>query len=278
VTANGAGTVSVAEYAGNPVGATPPPGTSNFFDVNVADGTFSSLTVVDCNLDPNNLSHLIYWYDGAQWLPVSNQSYDGTCVTMTFSNVTSPSVTDLVGTPMAEGTGGGRIVSVGPANTEGVLRISAGDWLSGGYHLKVASKTKKPVSVSMTNAQVLLPVTCGNKATATLAIPLQGRTFSIAAGSTSWFATNDPDSPAGFLGAVAVADPCAGSGMKTTSAGARLLGTLTTSPAGTAVSIGFHYRDPRAKGKRNISCVSTTSNPEPGVSDCTGAWSPAGTA
>ena len=92
------------------------------------------------------------------------------------------------------------------------------------------------------------------------------------AGSTSWLPTNDNNAPTGFQGAVQIANPC-GTGVKITSAGATLMVTLSTSPAGTRVSLALHYRDPRAKGGPNISCANPSANPAPGVKDCTAGWS-----
>jgi hypothetical protein len=277
VTATGAGTVTVAQYSADPVSVSPPAGTSNFFDVNIAAGSFTSVQVIDCALDPANTSHLIYWYDGTQWLPVSNQTYVAPCVTMVFTNVSAPAIADLVGTPLAEGNGSVRSAVVGPENTEGILRVSAGDWLSAGYRLKLTTKSKKTVSVSLTNARLVVPVTCGDGRSATLEVALQGRTYTLPAGSTSWTPTADADSPSGYQGAIRVVDACSGTGMRTTSRGASLVASVTTSPDRVQVSLSFHYRDPKAKGKHDISCADVSTNREPGVSDCTATWSAATT-
>jgi len=274
--ATGTGTMTVSQYGSDPVSAPAPSGTSNFFDVNVPAGSsFTSLTVVDCAIDPANTSNVIYWWNGSQWTPVSNQTYDATtgCVTMTFTDLTSPTIAQLAGTVFADTPADRRTVSVGPANTEGTLRLVAGDWLSAGYEFKFAAKTKKATTVSLTNARLVLPVSCGNGAVGRqLVVNLAPGSYSVPAGSTSWLPTNDNNAPTGFQGAVQIANPC-GTGVKITSAGATLTATLSTSPAGTRVSLALHYRDPRAKGGPNISCANPSANPAPGVKDCTAGWS-----
>ena len=97
--------------------------------------------------------------------------------------------------------------------------------------------------------------------------------YRLPAGSTAWMPTTDTDAPAGFQGAVQVADPCNGSGTKTTSAGATLTATMSTLPAGTPLSLAFHYRDSWAKGGPNISCANPSANPAPGIKSCTAGWS-----
>jgi len=267
--------MTVAQYGSDPVSAPAPSGASNFFDVNVPTGSITSLTVVDCAIDPANTSNVIYWWNGSQWTPVSNQTYDATtgCVTMTFTDVTSPTTAQLAGTVFADTPADRRTVSVGPTNTEGTLRLVAGDWLSAGYEFKFAAKTKKATTVSLTNARLVLPVSCGNGAVGRqLVVNLAPGIYSVPAGSTSWLPTNDNNAPTGFQGAVQIANPC-GTGVKITSAGATLMVTLSTSPAGTRVSLALHYRDPRAKGGPNISCANPSANPAPGVKDCTAGWS-----
>lgn len=98
-TATGQGTISVALYDGNPVGSANPTGATNFFDVYVApDSTFSSITVINCHLSGGNT---VYWWNGSDWAPVSNQSYDPdtACVTITIDGGSSPNHLQLTGTP-----------------------------------------------------------------------------------------------------------------------------------------------------------------------------------
>lgn len=278
--ASGSGTISVAEYTADPLNGPPPAGASNYIDVNVApDSSFTSLTVVDCALDPTNTSHVIYWWDGSAWLPVSDQTYDSTtgCVTMTFSAVTSPSVTQLIGTVFADIPASSRTVNLA-ANTEGLLRVLAGDRLAAGYELKLAMKAKKSITVSLSNVSVVLPISCGNGAQGKqLIVPLAPATYTLPAGSTAWLPTNDNNAPSGFQGSLQVTDVCGGSGMKTTNVGARLMATLSTSPGTVLTAIALHYRDPRAKGMANINCADPVANPAPGVKACTASWSSSST-
>ncbi len=105
--ASGSGTLSVAQYAADPVPTPDPNGASAYFDVHVASGSaFSTLTVVDCNLSGASGTTgygIIDWWDGTQWSPVSNQQYDPTtnCTTLTFTGASAPNLTQLAGTPFA---------------------------------------------------------------------------------------------------------------------------------------------------------------------------------
>jgi len=108
-TASGtAGSVTVAQYAGNPAAGTPPPNGANYFDVKVSPGnTFTSVQIVDCNLGAGNT---IYWYTGAAWTvasPVSPNTPTAGCATLTVSSTSSPNLSQLTGTPFASGTSSG---------------------------------------------------------------------------------------------------------------------------------------------------------------------------
>ncbi|HZU77054.1 MAG TPA: PxKF domain-containing protein, partial [Dehalococcoidia bacterium] len=104
VTAQGSGTISVATYgATGPLGW-PPSSTNGAIDVHLTSGsTFTSVTVVDCDLNGGNV---VYWFNGSTWTPVSPQTYDATApsgqcapnVTMTLSATSSPSLSQLTGT------------------------------------------------------------------------------------------------------------------------------------------------------------------------------------
>lgn len=110
VDAAGMGSLLAARYEGNPGGAT---GFSNntgaYSDVHIVPGsTFSSLVIVNCALGGGNTA---YWWNGSQWLLVSNQVYDpaSACVTITVNASTSPSLNNLLGTPFATGFSGSRL-------------------------------------------------------------------------------------------------------------------------------------------------------------------------
>jgi len=97
--ATGSGTLSVADFASNPGGATNFSSAGAFVDLHLQAGnTFTSLTVEDCDLNGGNR---VYWWNGSDWALASNQTYNSTthCVTITVNGSTSPSLVDLTGTP-----------------------------------------------------------------------------------------------------------------------------------------------------------------------------------
>ena len=96
--------MTVGIYNSNP-GGTPLFNSSNaYVDVYVAPGnTFTALTIVDCNL---NGGTKIYWWNGTAWALAYDQSYSSSthCVTITVNNSTSPSLSQLTGTPFGAAT------------------------------------------------------------------------------------------------------------------------------------------------------------------------------
>jgi probable HAF family extracellular repeat protein len=108
----GAGTLSVAQYSGDPIGTNSSPNTSAFstaegsgyFDVYVAPGSsFTSLTLEYSNTGGTTL----YWWDGNVWALVSNQSYNPTTGTIivTVTTTSSPSIAQLTGTVFGVASG-----------------------------------------------------------------------------------------------------------------------------------------------------------------------------
>jgi hypothetical protein len=74
---------------------------ANYFDLHVAPGsTYTGLNVTICNG-----GNIVYWWDASAttWRPVSPQQLDAQsgCVTMTLTPQSSPSMTQLAGTPLA---------------------------------------------------------------------------------------------------------------------------------------------------------------------------------
>ncbi len=107
ITANatGVGIVTVGIYNSNPGGTPSFSSSGAYMDVHVAPGnTFTSLTIVDCNLYGGTQ---VDWWNGTTWALASNQSYNSStvCVTITVNNSTSPSLNQLTGTPF--GAAGG---------------------------------------------------------------------------------------------------------------------------------------------------------------------------
>ncbi|HEY8600263.1 MAG TPA: S-layer homology domain-containing protein [Thermomicrobiales bacterium] len=107
VRARGAGTVTVAQFGGNPAGAPNfgVPGGSAFLDARVTPGHQFTAAIVNCNLGG---ATTLYWWNGSSWSPASDQSATPAgCVTVTVSAVTSPSLDQLTGTYIAAGMSAG---------------------------------------------------------------------------------------------------------------------------------------------------------------------------
>ena len=106
----GVGTLVVARYSANPGGVSGfANNTGSYTDVHIAPGSaFTSLSIVNCALNDGNTA---YWWNGSLWQAASNQSYDGAtgCATITVNTSTSPSLSDLTGTPFGAGFIGNRV-------------------------------------------------------------------------------------------------------------------------------------------------------------------------
>ncbi len=99
-TSNGIGTITIAQYLSNPVGAPPPLNALKYYDIHIS-GTFSLLIISYCGLSPGTP---IYFWDGSKWVAASNTSYDGDCVRVTVNDNTVPNLTQLSGTLFAAGS------------------------------------------------------------------------------------------------------------------------------------------------------------------------------
>ena len=91
----------MATYGADPTAGAVSGGTGAFYDVAVAPGsTFRSLDLTFCDLGGGNS---VSWWNGATWVPFSDQSYSSTsnCVTATADASTSPTPAQLTGTPVA---------------------------------------------------------------------------------------------------------------------------------------------------------------------------------
>lgn len=101
VTAEGSGSVTLAQFEDNPGPSVVFEATGAYFDVFVPAGSnLTSLTIVNCEQNGGNL---VSWFDGNEWLLASNQTYDADtgCVTILVTDQTSPSLADLSGTYFA---------------------------------------------------------------------------------------------------------------------------------------------------------------------------------
>jgi VCBS repeat-containing protein len=101
--AEGDGLLVVAEYDANPGGIPSFSASGTYFDVYTApDSTFSQVTIEACSL---NASDKLYWWNtvSGQWEKASPQSFDAGCVTLTVTDASSPSLSQLSGTAFAAG-------------------------------------------------------------------------------------------------------------------------------------------------------------------------------
>jgi hypothetical protein len=95
--ASGSGTVAVAQYASDPGGTPSFTSTGSFFDVYASqDSNFNSINIIVNNL---NGGDCVYWWNGAAWIPASDQTYDpeSNSVTVTVNSSTIPNLSDLHG-------------------------------------------------------------------------------------------------------------------------------------------------------------------------------------
>jgi putative cell wall-binding protein len=103
VTATGVGAFTVSQYPGDPVEVDAPvSGTTSYFDVLAAAGSdFSSLAVKQCGLSAD--AHSIVWFNGTRWLKASPVSFANGCATVTITDTSSPTLSELTGTVFAAG-------------------------------------------------------------------------------------------------------------------------------------------------------------------------------
>jgi hypothetical protein len=124
-TTTGTGTVGVWQYDSNPEAPTAPPApVANYFDVYASGSGLTSVTVKDCNLGGGNTVY--YWDAGtSSWIVVAPQSYDSSasppCITFTLDTSTTPSITQLSGTPFAVVTTASSPTTLGAADKYKVL-------------------------------------------------------------------------------------------------------------------------------------------------------------
>ena len=101
VQGNGAGAMTVATYGSNPTSSTPVAPTGVYDDVALGNGSgFSSVTIAVCDYGPGSS---LEWYDSAtsSWVEFSFQAKSVTCLFAGVGATTSPTLTQLGGTPIA---------------------------------------------------------------------------------------------------------------------------------------------------------------------------------
>jgi len=129
-TATGSGTVSVAQYAADPVAAPLPAGAAEYFDVYTAPGSaFNTITVTRCNVPAAN--HTLYWWDATAgvWTLVAPQSYDANtaCVTAQLGAGSSPTIAQLSGDYFGVGA---PVSTTGQSDGSATPELGSGELLS----------------------------------------------------------------------------------------------------------------------------------------------------
>ncbi len=176
----------------------------------------------------------------------------------------------------------GKTFTIGPSSMEGAIRISAGDWVNGGYSFKF--KSAHTATTFTVTAFVTITGPCLNSAgqklgtTDVITVPLGTVPYAIPASSnaTDWLPTGDANNVLSWEGSiVAPADLCGGGGNKLdASKGAVYTATVSqVPPTGSLVDFRFKYRDPAAKGKPNTNCLDTSDPNRARADVCGASWS-----
>ena len=105
------GTARVFVYTTTPAGTPPPAGTTGvYFDVSTS-GSVTKITMQVCGLSGGSD---LEWWNGTEWLPVSGDpgpTLSNGCLSLTLDSSSSPSISDLGGTPFASVQSGYRLVA-----------------------------------------------------------------------------------------------------------------------------------------------------------------------
>jgi SdrD B-like protein len=168
----------------------------------------------------------------------------------------------------------GKTFTIGPSSMEGHLKITAGDWISGGFSFKFKDGNHIATDFTVTS-KLTLAVTCpsGGGPGGTILVDLGTKTYSVPTGNTNWLPTGDANSVLSWMGSTQAPDLCSGNPMDNAK-GAVFTATVSQNPpTGSLVDFRFKYRDPNAKGKGNVNCLDT-SDPRRNKADVCGAsWS-----
>jgi len=179
-------------------------------------------------------------------------------------------------------TNTGKTFTIGPSSMEGAIKISAGDWVNGGYSFKFNSAhiaTTFEITAFVTITGPCLSST-GVKlgTTDVITVPLGTIDYAIPASSsaTDWLPTGDANNVLSWEGSiVAPSSLCGGGGNKLdASKGAVYTATVSQNPpSGSLVNFRFKYRDPAAKGKPNTNCLDTSDPNRARADVCGASWS-----
>jgi hypothetical protein len=242
------------------------------------DHIFAQRIAADCGLEPEFCQTVT----GTNTVEI--ETFDIAPSKITFFNVTTAVCTD----ESATNAGGplpcvyGKSFTIGPSSMEGAIRISAGDWVNGGYSFKFKSAhTATSFTVS---SYLTIQGLCRNSSgqltgtTDAITVSMGTRTYAIPASTkaTDWLPTGDANNVLSWEGSVvAPSGLCGGGGNQLdASKGATYYATVSQNPpSGSLVDFRFKYRDPAAKGKPNTNCLDT-SDPNRAKADVCGAsWS-----
>ena len=159
----GSGTVAVTQYAENPETRASFESAGRYFDVVVSPGnSFQAVRIKECKLVA---SDTVYWFDGTRWVAATPQKFDPRdgCIVVgpLNSSTSSPTLSELTGTPFAVGTEGTALTegdtltfSHQPLATEGSL--GAGQTVNGAVYARTAAAAAIP------GATVYLATAAGN--------------------------------------------------------------------------------------------------------------------
>ena len=243
------------------------------------DHIFSKRTAADCNDEPEWCQTVT----GANTVEI--ETFDVAPYTITFFDVNTGGVcTDQsagnVGEPLP--CVYGKSFTIGPSSMEGAIRISAGDWVNGGYSFKFKSAhTATSFTVS---SFVTIEGPCRSASgqltgtTDVITVPMGTITYAIPASTkaTDWLPTGDANNVLSWEGSVvAPSGLCGGGGNKLdASKGAIYHATVSQNPpSGSLVDFRFKFRDPAAKGKPNTNCLDITDPNRARADVCGASWS-----
>jgi hypothetical protein len=196
----------------------------------------------------------------------ANLTFNG--ITETGFPVELPSTLFCSNTPPPPG----KTFDIGPSSMEGHLKITPGDWVSGGYSFVFVSG--HPATTVTVTSKMTLPFKCTDGSSGQFVINLGTHSYDVPAGNKTWQPTGDANSVLSWAGSGLAPEGCGPGNLMDNSKGAIFEATVSQSPdTGSLINWRFKYRDPNAKGKGNVNCLDT-SDPRRAKADVCGAsWS-----
>ena len=152
---------------------------------------------------------------------------------------------------------------------EGAIKISAGDWVNGGYSFKTNFTGNITIAstVSITGKCI-----GGTLPSDTLTVDLGSISYAAVAGA-DWKPTGDANSVLSWQGSITAPSTLCGGGQLDASKGAVFEAYILGTPPGGLVTFRFKYRDPAAKGKPNTNCLNTNDPNRAKADVCGASWS-----